>query len=358
MKRELASIYSLSQKDLVQWCVDNKIPSFRVKQLRRWMFQGGITEYEQMTDLPKSLRNFLSESFSLRTSHQVVCSGVPEGTEKFLLEMYDGHRVETVLLRNDKGHHTICVSTQVGCAMHCAFCASGLDGVVRNLESHEIIEQFLYVNDHLYHHSADKENPEKLSHAVIMGMGEPLANMEKLLMALSEITAPDGLGISPRRITISTSGIVEKIRELARVEHAYHLAISLHAPNDALRDSLMPINRKTGIKNLLDSGEDYFNQTGRRVTYEYILLADVNDQPCHARELVTLLRHRNVLVNIIPYNPVAELPFKRPENRTVSNFVDILERGGLTVAVRLRKGEKIDAACGQLRRSYGRAVDD
>jgi 23S rRNA (adenine2503-C2)-methyltransferase len=238
----------------------------------------------------------------------------------------------------------MCISTQVGCAMKCAFCATGLGGMTRNLTTGEILEQMLQLQRLL-------KPQERLSHVVCMGMGEPLANLDRLMPALAAAAAKDGLGIGVRKITISTVGLPAGIRRLAEQNCQYHLAVSLHAPNDALRTQLMPTNRHIGIDAILAAADEYFEKTGRRVTYEYILLAGVNDGPTEARQLVALLRGRPSLVNLIPYNPVRGLKFRTPHPGAVARFGEILEQGGLNVAVRHRKGARIDAACGQLRRA-------
>ena len=267
-----------------------------------------------------------------------------DGTEKLLLDLHDGERVECVLLRDDKQHCTVCISTQVGCAMGCVFCATGLEGIVRNLGCGEIVEQVLQLQRVL---AAE----ERLSHVVVMGMGEPLLNLDALLPALALVSSRAGLDISVRRITISTVGLPGGIRRLAHDNCQYHLAVSLHAANDTLRNELVPANRGFGIAAILAAADEYFELTGRRVTYEYVLLADVNDQPEHARQLLQLLRGRPALINVIPYNPVPSLPYRRPSSAATAQFVDILTHGGLNVAIRHRKGDRIAAACGQLRRS-------
>jgi 23S rRNA (adenine2503-C2)-methyltransferase len=237
----------------------------------------------------------------------------------------------------------VCLSAQVGCAMGCVFCASGLEGVARNLTTGEILEQMLQLKRLL-------PPGERLSHIVVMGMGEPLANLDALLPALEAASHRDGLGIGVRRITISTVGLPTGIRRLAALDCQYHLAVSLHAPDDELRNRIVPANRKIGVASLLEAADEYFEKTGRRVTFEYVLLAGVNDQPQHAAGLVSLLRGRPALINLIPYNPVEGLPYDTPRPAVTARFAEILEHGGLTVAIRYRKGDRIDAACGQLRR--------
>jgi 23S rRNA (adenine2503-C2)-methyltransferase len=297
-----------------------------------------------MTDLSKTFRDQLAAEFNIWTTRIAAHRKAEDGTEKLLLDLFDGQRIECVLLRDDREHCAICISTQVGCAMHCAFCASGLSGVVRNLTAGEIVEQMLQLQRLL-------RPEERLSHIVVMGMGEPLTNLDAVMRALADAAAPDGLGISARRITVSTVGLPVGIRRMADDNIQYHLAVSLHAPNDTLRDQLVPTNRRVGIAAVMEAADYYFEKTGRRVTFEYVLLADVNDRPEHARQLLALLKGRPALVNVIPFNPVAGLPFHTPSAAVTRQFVQFLESGGLTVHVRRRKGERIDAACGQLRRS-------
>jgi len=341
--KSMLHLLEQTSRRLLAWCARHDLPSYRAGQVWRWVFRRRAGEFDEMTDLPKSLRSRLAEEFQIFTSRIVAHQEADDGTEKLLLELADAQRIECVLLRDDKQHRTICISTQVGCAMGCVFCASGLGGVIRNLTSGEIVEQMLQLQRLL-----DRE--ERLSHVVVMGMGEPLANLDALLPALATATGRDGLGIGARRITISTVGLPKGIRRLAAEDCQYHLAVSLHAPDDELRNRLVPANRKLGIRPILAAADDYFQLSGRRVTFEYVLLAGLNDQPEHARRLVSLLQGRPALVNVIPYNPVRELPFRTPAPEATSRFVEVLRRGRLNVQVRYRKGERIDAACGQLRR--------
>ncbi|MCC7083711.1 MAG: 23S rRNA (adenine(2503)-C(2))-methyltransferase RlmN, partial [Pirellulales bacterium] len=255
----------------------------------------------------------------------------------------DGYHIECVLLR-DGPRRTICISSQVGCAMGCVFCASGLDGVIRNLNSGEIVEQMLRLARLL---PAD----ERLSHIVVMGMGEPLANLDRLLPALDVATDPTRLGISHRRITISTVGLPPAIHRLAKLDARFQLAVSLHAPDDELRNQLVPVNRKIGLATIIEAADHYFDVSGRRLTFEYVLLGQLNDQVEHAYRLAKLLQGRLALINVIPYNPVAGLPYQSPAKKTQQRFVQILQQAGLNVQIRERKGDEINAACGQLRRS-------
>lgn len=321
---------------------------FRADQIRKWVFQDRAESFEQMTNLSKPLREKLPEQFVIWTSRVVKHSQSNDGTEKLLLQWTDRGRVECVLLR-DGDRRSICVSSQVGCAMGCVFCASGLDGVDRSLTPGEILEQMLRLQRLL-------PSNERISHIVMMGMGEPLANLDSVLKALHEASAADGLGISPRRITISTVGIPESIDRLAALDCRYNLAVSLHAPNDELRSQLVPVNRKIGIRRVLEAADRYFDASGRRLTFEYVLLADINDRPHHAKELAGLLRHRAVLLNVIPYNPVEGLVYRTPSPESIRTFRTILQDAGVTIQFRQKKGDRINAACGQLRRSQSNNV--
>ncbi|MFZ5829379.1 MAG: 23S rRNA (adenine(2503)-C(2))-methyltransferase RlmN [Planctomycetota bacterium] len=337
----LPGLADLGAKELEAWCREHDLPAYRAAQIRRWIFARRAADFEAMTDLPKTLRAALGEAFQVFTTRVASHHRAADESEKLLLELADGERIECVVLRNDRNHCAACLSSQVGCGMHCAFCATGIDGVVRNLMRGEIIEQALQLQRLL-------GPDERLSHVVVMGMGEPLANLDNVVAALDVIRSE--LEISARRITVSTVGLPKGIRRLADTDCQYHLAVSLHAPADDLRNRLVPANRGVGIAEVLAAADYYFERTGRRVTYEYVLLAGENDQPEHARGLVRLLAGRPSLVNLIPYNPVRGVALATPSAATVEEFARILERGGLTVEVRRRKGDEIDAACGQLRR--------
>jgi 23S rRNA (adenine2503-C2)-methyltransferase len=354
-------ILDLSLDQFRDWFTQRGLPGYRAGQVRKWLFQKRAAAFDEMTDLPADLRRQLAADLQIWTTRVAKHRTAADGTEKLLLDLHDGQPVECVLLRDDKQHCTVCISTQVGCAMGCAFCATGIDGVVRNLTSGEIIEQMLRLQQLLpldtRHSTLDtpvtrhSPLPDRLSHVVVMGMGEPLLNLDALLPALATAADRDGLGIGVRRITISTVGLPAGIRRLAHENCQYHLAVSLHAADDALRNELVPANRGCGIAAVMAAADEYFEHTGRRVTFEYVLLAGINDQPEHARQLVTLLRGRPSLVNLIPYNPVRGLPYRTPSPAATARFVEILTQGGLNVNIRYRKGDRISAACGQLRRN-------
>ncbi len=340
---------------LKDWLAQRGQPAFRAAQIRKWVFDGRAESFEAMSDLPKALRTDLAAEFVLWSSQVVRHLQSADGTEKLLLELnppppnategvpYKEQRIECVLLR-DEDRRTICISTQVGCAMGCVFCASGLDGVDRNLTTGEIVEQMLLLQRLL-----PKE--ERLSNIVVMGMGEPLANLDNLLPALNEASADHGLGIGHRRITISTVGLPKQLLRLCELNTRYHLAVSLHAPNDKLRNEIVPVNKNIGLAEIIAAADRYLEVSNRRLTFEYVLLAGINDQPQHARELAMLLRGRTAFLNVIPYNPVAGLPYQTPSGNAVNRFRDILLDAGINVKFRQRKGDQINAACGQLRRS-------
>jgi len=328
--------------DLGGWLAAAGQPVWRGRAIRRWLHGRRAESFADMTDLPASLRTQLAAAATIWTTTVVSHQLAADGTEKLLLELGDGERIECVLLR-DGNRRTVCISSQVGCAMGCVFCASGLDGVVRNLSTGEIIEQLLRLARLL---PAD----ERLSHIVVMGMGEPLANLDRLLPALAAAQDPDGLGISQRRITISTVGLPPAVDRLSELNPGYHLAVSLHAADDTLRTRLVPVNQAIGIDAILAAADRYWEASGRRLTFEYVLLGGLNDSSGHARSLVRLLGRRAALVNVIPYNAVAGLPWKEPTAASQETFLEILRQAGVNVQVRRRKGARIDAACGQLRR--------
>lgn len=343
----MIDLLDTSPEALTGWLEARGHRSYRARQIHQWVFQHRAADFASMTDLPQSLRDELSESFRIGGSRVVAHRQADDGTEKLVLELARGGQVECVLLRDETGtggpRRSICVSSQVGCAMGCVFCASGLDGVDRNLTSGEIVEQMLLLARLL-------PPDERLSHIVMMGMGEPLANLDHVLAALAQASHPEGLGISPRRITISTVGLPAAMDRLTAEHPRFNLAVSLHAPNDELRNQLVPVNAKTGLPAILGAADRYFAASGRRLTFEYVLLAGLNDQPEHARQLARLLHGRTALLNVIPYNPVAGLPYATPTAAAQRTFRQLLEAGGVNVQFRQRKGDEINAACGQLRR--------
>ena len=336
-KGERRALLSLRPDELEALVVEAGGKRFHAASMRRWVLERGAAEMSQITDLPKLVLGRLSQKITLLESEVAARREAADGTTKILLKLRDGETIEVVRMKGTSTA-TACISTQVGCPMACAFCASGLNGLVRNLETHEILEQVV---------RARQIGP--IGRIVVMGIGEPLLNLEALLGALDVVTAPDGIALSGRKITISTIGLPDRIRKLAQANKPYTLAISLHAPTDALRNELIPTAKKVTIDSLLASAREYFRATGREVTFEYVLLRDVNDRIEQARELARRLRGVRATVNLIPYNPVASLPFRRPTEDSVRAFREALRRAGLVATVRWSRGVEADAACGQLR---------
>jgi 23S rRNA (adenine2503-C2)-methyltransferase len=336
-------VLSVSTDEWRRWMVERGYPAYRAGQILSWIILRRAQSFEMMSDLPIALRRELGADWSVFGTRIVYHDIAPDGTDKLVLECRDSRRVECVLM-TEHSRHTVCLSTQVGCGMGCVFCASGLKGVERNLSADEILEQALQLRNLLPH-------PETLTHVVVMGMGESLANLENLITALDRLCSPEeGLGISQRRVTISTVGLPEKIRKLASFDRQYHLAVSLHAPSEALRNTLVPVNNAIGLNAVLEAADEYYQRTGRQVTYEYVLLSGLNDRPADALALGRLLSARRAHVNLIPYNPVAGLPYNRPDAGTIRRFATVLRDARISVTVRKTKGRAIDAACGQLRR--------
>jgi 23S rRNA (adenine2503-C2)-methyltransferase len=331
-----------SAETLGNWMAEAGFPRFHARQVFRQVFDRRAADFAGMSDLPNALRAALREAWTVYSGTIRHHDVSPDGTEKVLIAWPDSRQVECVLMAEDD-RRTGCLSTQVGCGMGCVFCASGLKGVERNLTSGEVLEQVLRLRDRL-------PREERITNLVVMGMGESLANLDNLITALDRVCSPDGLGLSPRRVTISTVGLPEKIRKLAALDRPFHLAVSLHAPTEELRNELVPVNEKIGLGAVIEAADAYFQQTGRQVTFEYVLLHGVNDRPEDAEALGRLLAKRKAHANLIPYNPVPGLPFRRPSPESIRQFVDTLRRRGVSVTVRKTKGRPIDAACGQLRR--------
>ncbi len=335
------AIFGLSLAELEQWCDQQEIKKYRAGQIYRWLYPMRARSWDEMTDVPLDVREKLAASFSFYgsevESHQIAS----DRTEKLLLQLHDHQFVECVVMR-EPNRTTICISTQVGCAMGCVFCASGLAGLTRNLTTAEILEQITRLDRLL-------DEQEKITNIVVMGIGEPLANLDNLLPALNRLHEGKTFNFGSRRITISTVGLPEKIRRLARIGKRYSLAVSLHAPNDQLRSEIVPVNKNIGIREILDATEYYFEQTGRRVTYEYVLLSGINDSPREAKQLAALLKNRQSHVNLIPMNAISLLDIGGSSQETARTFSHILNDAGIVTTIRKRKGADIDAACGQLR---------
>jgi len=342
MNAKLVPILDVPRAELMAWLEQFGPARMRCRQIERWLLAGRAETFEQMSDLPRALREELAARFAPLGTRIDQHQAANDQTHKLLLRLPDDHLIECVLIQ-DGDRRTACISTQVGCGMGCVFCASGLNGVIRNLSAGEILEQLLRMRNLL---AAD----QRLSHIVVMGMGEPLANLDNLLAALEIAGSKDGLDIGARHITISTVGLPAKIRRLADLGKQYQLAVSLHAPHDALRSRIVPTNDKTGLTDILAAADYFFERTGRQVTFEYVLLHEINDQSAHARELARLLTGRHAHVNLIPFNDVEGLPYRRPTQEALAQFTEVLRRAGISIKVRKRKGSEIDAACGQLRR--------
>jgi 23S rRNA (adenine2503-C2)-methyltransferase len=337
------AILDAGPAELTTWLAERGQPPLRARQIHRWLIAGRAESFAAMTDLPNALRADLAADWSSFGTQIARHLRSADGTQKLLLRLNDGRLIECVLIP-ERDRRTACISTQVGCGMGCVFCASGLDGVARNLSAGEIIEQLIRLRNLL-------PSDERLTNVVVMGMGEPLANLEHLLDALAVAGHKDGLNIGQRHVTVSTVGLPAKMRALADKGKQYHLAVSLHAPNDVLRNRIVPTNTKTGLADILAAADYFHETTGRQVTYEYVLLGGLNDGPVEARQLANLLRGRQAHVNLIPFNNVPGLPYHPPTAGAVQALVDTLRRAGVSVKLRKRKGADIDAACGQLRRS-------
>lgn len=318
---------------------------FHAKTIRRALLQRGVESVDALTDLPKAFRERLAERFDVRGTALALRQDSDDGTIKLLLRLRDDLTIESVLIP-EGDRWTLCVSSQVGCGVRCAFCASGMLGVVRNLSPGEIIEQFLHARAIL------GERGESLTNVVLMGSGEPLNNFDNVKIALDLLNHPDGCGFGARRITVSTIGIPAKIDRLEELGKQVNLAISLHAPGEELRGRLIPGLDRVPLRDVLAAARRYFERTGREITFEYVVLRGVNDGDEHARQLAELLHGMRGKVNLIPLNPVAGQPFERPADAQVERMVGILDAGGVKATVRRSRGRDIDAACGQLRRRF------
>ena len=338
----MRDILDLSLEDLSSYVVENGYKPYKAKQIYSWLYKKRISDPEMMSDLSKELITRLKEDFYFENLKLVTKQVSKDGTTKFLFELVDGNFIESVLMVFDYGY-SACISTQVGCNMGCRFCASGLLRKVRDLSVGEILGQVLYIQKYL------DLTQERLANIVVMGTGEPFDNYDNLMAALRIINDPLGLEIGARHISISTCGIVPKILQFADESVQYNLAISLHASNDELRCKLMPINKAYPLKELFKALKEYSLKNKRRITLEYLLLDGVNDKESNADELKDLLRGQNAYINLIPYNNVDERDFRSVSERKALDFYDMLKKRGISVTLRQKKGDDIDAACGQLR---------
>ena len=319
-------------------------PAFRAKQVFTWLHKG-VRDYEEMTNLPQALRAELAERYPICAPDVVrKQESQKDGTIKYLWQLFDGNCVETVLMRYHYGN-IVCISSEVGCLMGCAFCASTLGGLVRRLEPHEMLDQVLFTQ-------IDSGLP--ISHIVLMGIGEPLDNFDNVMRFLELVNSPEGMNISMRHISLSTCGLVPKIDELAKRKLQITLSVSLHAPNDEVRNTIMPVNKAYPTEELLNACRRYYKETSRRISFEYAMIDGVNDSVEHAKELVHRLKGLPAHFNLIPLNHVEESPLKPSSRNAVARFQKTLEDAGITATVRRTLGGDIDASCGQLRRKYNK----
>lgn len=334
-------IKSLNNEELAEWVRENSLPAFRAKQIFSWLHKSGVSDFSEMSNVSKELRNKLSEEFYISSCEieNKYVSAI-DGTVKYLFRLSDGEFLETVIMKYKYGY-TICVSSQVGCKMGCRFCASTLAGFKRNLTAGEIESQL---------HSAQKDLGIRISHIVLMGIGEPLDNFDNVLRFIENVNSEDGLNISVRNITLSTCGIVPRIKDLMKHDLQLTLTISLHAPNDKIRSKIMPVNDRWKINEVIAACREYAEFTSRRVSFEYTLIKDVNDTPECAEELSKLLKGMLCHVNLIPVNNVEERKNIRSSDNSVNKFLHILQKNGINATIRRTLGSDINASCGQLRR--------
>lgn len=338
----MQNLCELSVEELKKWLIQEGEKEFHARQLFDWIYQKSVVDFNQMSNISHALREKLSKHFRLPALQLMRVQDSNDGeTYKFLWKMIDGSLVESVLICSG-ARRTVCVSSQVGCPAKCAFCASGKQGFFRNLRPGEIVEQVVQINHWL------KEREERVSHVVYMGMGEPLKNYDPVIQSIRLLTDPQLLNISERRITVSTVGIVEGIKQLADEDLKVNLVLSLHAPNQHIRQKIIPYARKYPLEDILEAMDNYAAKTKRDITFEYTLMAGINDHPDHAQELAHLLKGKQCTVNLIPYNPVPGLKLKAPAKKTIKEFRTVLFGCKIVNTCRYTKGDDIAAACGQL----------
>lgn len=337
----LIDIKSMSREEIEQEMLRLGEKKFRGGQIYEWLHKRKVTSFDEMSNLSKGLREKLKENYRIPGMRAVQCQiSELDGTRKYAFALDDDFVIESVLMRYHHGN-SVCISSQVGCRMGCRFCASTLDGLERNLQASEMLEQIYYIG---------RDIGERISNVVVMGTGEPLDNLDQLLRFIRLLSDEKNDGISQRNITVSTCGLVPRIDLLAEENLQITLALSLHAPNDELRRTMMPIANRYTIRECLAACDRYFEKTGRRMSFEYSLVRDVNDQKEHADELISLLKGKNCHVNLIPVNPIKERDYKESVPASVMEFKKRLEKSGINVTIRRRMGADIDSACGQLRR--------
>lgn len=343
MKTEKKNIRHLNLSELEQYFETLGEKKFRVKQVWEWLWAKHAHSFEEMTNLSKELRLLLADNFSLPALAVDATQYSADGTVKSRFRTFDGHLVEGVLIPTDE-RKTACVSSQIGCSLSCKFCATGYMERKRNLDFDEIYDEVVLINQ-----QSERVYEKKLTNIVFMGMGEPLLNYKNVLKAIERITAPDGLAMSPRRITVSTAGVAKMIHQLGDDKVKFKLAVSLHAANDKKRNEIMPINESNNLKSLVEALNHFYQQTGNEITFEYILFKDFNDSRQDADELVKIFRQVPAdLVNIIEYNPIDQALFAKPEESAIQQFMQHLEKNRVNARLRRSRGKDIDAACGQL----------
>ena len=334
----MMNIYGIKREDLENYFLDINEKKFKALQVFEWLYEKKVSSFFSMTNIKKGLQDKLDKDFSFRMI-KIQKKQEDKETKKYLFKLFDGNFVEAVLMQHDYGL-SVCVSSEVGCNMGCAFCESGRLKKVRNLDSYEMVQQILLIEDDI---------KKRISSVVIMGIGEPLDNYDNVLDFIKIINDAKGLAIGARHITLSTCGIIPKMKDLINEALQINLAVSLHAPNSQLRDKIMPINKAYKLNDLMDTIKEYIQKTNRRVTIEYVMLNNVNDNDTQALELAALLKGLNVYVNLIPYNETNHIEFKRSSKDRILKFYDILKKKGINVTIRREFGSNIDAACGQLR---------
>ena len=339
MKKDIREI---SQEELEQFFLENNQQKFRIKQLNEWIWEKGANSFDQMSSLSKDLRELLNEKFEFKSAKIDQEFKSTDGTIKFSFKLFDDKLVEGVLIPSKK-RVTACISSQIGCSLDCTFCATGTMGLSRNLSSSEIFDQVFKLNE-----ESDKNYGRSLTNIVFMGMGEPLLNYNNVLNAIHHITSEKGMGVSPRRITVSTAGLSKQIMKLADDEVKFNLAISLHSAIDEIRSEIMSINNAINLQTLKESIRYFYEKTNNRVTYEYILFKDINDDLDAARRLAAFCRISPCKVNLIEYNTIDGFDFEKSTEENTEGFIEFLEHRNIIVHLRKSKGKDIDAACGQL----------
>jgi 23S rRNA (adenine2503-C2)-methyltransferase len=335
----MINFYNFTIEELKKYLIESGFKAFNAQQLFKWVYEQKVSDFDEMTNISKDLKRFLKQTIEISNLEINSVFESTDGTVKYLFKLSDGSLIEAVLMTYEYGK-SVCVTSQVGCNMGCSFCASGLLKKSRNLEIHEIVRQITTIEEH---------QKIKVTHTVVMGTGEPFDNYQNVIDFVKVINYKHGLQIGSRHITVSTCGITPKIYEYAKEKIRSNLAISLHAPNDRLRTRLMKINKSYPLKEVIQACKDYFDETSRRITFEYILLKGVNDSLQNADELSDLIRGMNAYVNLIPYNPIEEFAYKKTDKSRASAFYQQLVRRGINVTLRKEQGSDIDAACGQLR---------